>query len=393
MFGIPRSVVGGRAASVRRHDGQGCEGMGFPSPREDHSRGRGKVRRPRDERLAESRRSHRPDRGKGRRVNRGLGRLGSVAGLLLFAAVLLGYPHALAAQQIGFGPPTGRGVFQPEAHQEFRRLFTTPGEWSFAASHLAGMGVTAFYVDHAPDSELEQLFGFLASRHINLGVSLLALPVQNCGRGVEGMVASVEDPLRAVRKMRRLGANVVTFALDEPLTFGHMFRGRNACNYSIDEVARRLALTIRAVRAIYPNARIADTEAPTDEPPDQWARTFAQWLDDYQAATGMPLYSFGMDLLWGRPYWPNTARLTVNIAHAHGVKVGVIVTALGSGPEVTDATWMAAAQQHARAIWALKLPLDQVVISSWTRNPTHLLPETNPLSLTALIDWYVRHRP
>ncbi len=201
-------------------------------------------------------------------------------------------------------------------------------------------------------------------------------------------MASVGDPLRAVQKLRRLDDNVVGFGLDEPVVLGHFYSGANACNYSIHKVARRVALTVRAVLGIYPHAQIGDTESPTVEAPDMWAVDLSHWLDAYKTAAGRPLDEFGMDLLWGRPGWPAAAQHTAAIVRSHGVALSVIITALGVS---TDAAWIAQARQHAQQIQALHLLLREVTIASWTSNPTRLGPETDPLTLTGFLAWYIRH--
>jgi hypothetical protein len=154
-------------------------------------------------------------------------------------------------------------------------------------------------------------------------------------------------------------------------------------------VAHRLAGTIRDLRAVYPNAKIVDYESPTDEPLTQWKATLNEWLTAYRAETGTPLDALGMDTSLGRP-WREAAAPTIDILHQHGTKAGIIIDAHG-GPGVTDESWIAEAKQYAIAIQGEKLPLDFVVIASWMLHPWRNLPESDPLTLTAFVDWYARN--
>ena len=114
------------------------------------------------------------------------------------------------------------------------------------------------------EDKIKAISVFLSSRHIALAVGIQSLPVDGCGRGVEGMTKAGQ-PGNVARRLKRLGIDVKYFALDEPLDFGHNFTGKQACKYSIQEVAHRLAGTISDLRTVYPDAKIVDYEAPTSE--------------------------------------------------------------------------------------------------------------------------------
>jgi hypothetical protein len=64
--------------------------------------------------------------------------------------------------------------------------------------------------------------------------------------------------------------------LDEPLTFGFGYMGREQCAYSITEVARLVAGTVQASKRVHPNATISDAEAATDYPTAEWLNIFGE---------------------------------------------------------------------------------------------------------------------
>jgi hypothetical protein len=84
-------------------------------------------------------------------------------------------------------------------------------------------------------------------------------------------------------------------------------------------------------------------------------------------------------------------RETTEILHAEGVKAGIFLDAAG-GPDVTDQSWMAKTHQNILDVVRTRLPLDFVIIATWMHHPTRALPETDPLALTSLVNWYVEHR-
>lgn len=77
--------------------------------------------------------------------------------------------------------------------------------------------------------------------------------------------------------------------MDEPLTYAHYYNMKNACQFSIDEVARRVAAAIAEIRQYYPDVRVVDEEAPQSMTAAQWNADFLKWLEAYRRATGQPL--------------------------------------------------------------------------------------------------------
>jgi hypothetical protein len=207
---------------------------------------------------------------------------------------------------------------------------------------------------------------------------------------VEGIVTTVKEPLSVARRLKQIGANVDSFGLDEPLEYGHIYKGRAACNFPIGEVAKRLAMTVREVRDLYPNAKFVDFEVPQDLPLPEWTDRLNQWLSAYQQATGTPLNGLAIDAHF-REAWQEPARRTADILHEKGVQAGIFLNAPG-GSNVTDESWMKEAKQNILNVGAARLPIDFVIIATWVGHPSRDLPESDPLALTSLINWYAEHR-
>jgi hypothetical protein len=314
-----------------------------------------------------------------------------LAGMIFLLLVFLNWQAK--AQEIWFAPPDdlprGAKIFS----DDFSRLWTAPEEWTFAASHISVFVLSPYYASVGLEDNIKAISLFLTSRHIALAVGIQSLPVDGCGQGVEGMTKAGQ-PGNVARRLKRLGIDVKYFALDEPLDFGHNFIGKQACKYSIQEVAHRLAGTISDLRRVYPDAKIVDYEAPTSEPLPQWTArtsvTLIEWLDRYRAETGTPLDAMAMDSSWLEA-WQQHDSETSGILHQHGIKAGLFLDAPG-GPAVTDQSWMTAARKNIYAVQAAKLNLDFIIIASWTQHPRRNLPESDPLALSSLVKWYVTNR-
>lgn len=269
-------------------------------------------------------------------MRRSFGRLFGAATLVLCLAAA----PVMAAPALLFAPPDSlRHGNQAPMVPDFNQLFSDPNAWSTAWSKLSGFNINTFTADVAPEDLLHQVFGFLTARHIALEVALQALPVENCGEGVEGLVNTIRRPVGTAERMKRLGAPVGSFGLDEPLTFGHFYDRHNACQLPVEEVAERLATTIRGVRAAYPDVRINDYEVPTGSVYPHWRAVLPEWLDAYQRHTGRKLDSMTLDVDWCDPHWQDAVRMSVSILHAHGVKAGIFLDATVGRRSLTSHGW------------------------------------------------------
>jgi hypothetical protein len=144
------------------------------------------------------------------------------------------------------------------------------------------------------------------------------------------------------------------------------------------------------VREFYPNARIVDSEVPTNLPLDQWLAILDEWLKEYKAAVGAPLDALSMDLNFRRP-WLDATQATINVLHRNGTRAGIYLNAPG-GRAMTDAVWVAEAKANITAVQSAHLPLDYVIIASWVPYPSQILPESDPFSLTSVAYWYLHKR-
>jgi hypothetical protein len=244
-----------------------------------------------------------------------------------------------------------------------------------------------------PAEDLTRINAFLKDRRIALAVDTGAMlmdspdPVPGeCGFGVEGSNRPGRNAIE-FRRLKQLGIEVRYVTMDEPLTFGHYYSKKNACHFSIDEVARRVAAAIAEIRQSYPDVRVVDAEAPPITTTAQWNADFPKWLEAYGRATGKPLDAIVYDLDWRQP-WQAVVAPGSRVARQAGVRVGIFFT--GAPPPASDAEAVAAYKRNIQAVDASGLKFDLVMVANWTPHPSRNLPQSDPETLTSVLTWYLQ---
>jgi hypothetical protein len=308
------------------------------------------------------------------------------AGLML---CLVFATSPVAAQQVWFAPPDNLDRGARTFNHDFPQLFDANPAWDpkidvFKISPKMGSTV-------GPAEQLNRINAFLKDRHIALAVSIGAMLLDNrdpvpgeCGFGVEGSNRPGRNTIE-FQRLKQLGIEVRYVAMDEPLTFGHYYNKKNACRYSIDDVARRVAAAIAEIKQIYPDVRVVDEEAPPITTTAQWNADFPKWLEAYRRATGEPLDAIVFDLDWRQP-WQEIVVPGVRVAHQAGVRAGIFLD--GTGPGESDADAVAAYKRNMASVAALHAPFDFVEIANWTAHPANDLPQSDPNSLTGVLHYY-----
>lgn len=301
---------------------------------------------------------------------------------LLFLS-LVAFIQPARSQSIWFSPRSGL-----ERVPDFMELFHEKAPWEEAASHVAVFEISQWMSAAAPEAELRQIFDDLRRRQIDLSVGLLPLSPgpDGCGIGVEGYSAPGQSLSDATR-LQKLGADIAYFVLDEPLFYGHEFKGnpkQRACQSSIPDIAKEVAVRISQVRTVYPNVPIGDVEPfPVSK---DWNGKLEQWFDAFQAAIGERLAFFRLDMQWKGP-WREQLPELVEILHRRGIPLQVIYN--GTGNAASDEEWIQGALAHAKEFEeGAGVTPEGVAIQCWTPRPSRLLPESDPKTLTSLINQY-----
>jgi hypothetical protein len=292
--------------------------------------------------------------------------------LLLFMFI---DPASAFSQEIWFGPNAGT--------VDYMALFEPNAPWRQVSSQVKVLAV-AGDANTAMRLDLPRALAGLKARHIALTIGSLPLTGDGCGFGVEGYSASGQ-PLADSLRLNAAGADVRYVMMDEPLYYGHVYNGKNACHSSIAEIAKDVALKVKQMQSVYPGVALIDVE-PVGIPNENWDVDLERWFDAYEAATGQRLAFFCADIQWNAQ-WQRDMRKLIGLLRRKGIPLQVIYN--GNGDARSDEQWVAQAVAHFKQYETILPPPAVATFMTWDAHPTHNLPETDPWTMTGLIRKYV----
>lgn len=291
-------------------------------------------------------------------------------------------------QEIWFSPRSG-----PAYADDFYRLFDGSAPWQKAASHVKVFGLSIQLETDATDEQLKRIIDGLRGRRIALELDMLPLTGRGnyiapngCGFLVEGYAAPLQS-IGVAKRFKALGGDVFSFTMDEPLYYGHFFSGTNACHSPVEQLVADAAEKIKQVRSQFPDVEIGEAE-PIPAVTKSGLADLEKWLDGLQAATGKPLSFLRLDINWAAQWQPQVIAVA-QLLKRKGVQLQIIYN--GSDHDTSDQEWTSRALANANAFEAVVKP-DVVVIQSWSPYPKRVLPETDPTTMTGLINQYVSSR-
>ena len=269
---------------------------------------------------------------------------------------------------------------------DFMQLFAKKAAWAKAARRVAVFKLYGEWVAHwATSAQLRRAVTDLKRRKISVAVETGPLDVPpECGQGVEGFAGG--EGLATASRIRAAGGTLRYVAFDEPFFYGALYTGPNACRWDTLRVAQAVAAYVRRIRTVFPNVKFGDTEPLTT---GAHVERYKEWVDAYREATGENLAFLHLDIQYTLPRWPQLARELEEFARSRGVPFGVIYN--GDGSDVSDAAWLAKAQQRFELYETEGGRTDHAVLQSWSDKPDRVLPETRR-TFANLILRYTRTR-
>ena len=277
---------------------------------------------------------------------------------------------------------------------DYMALFQPSAPWDAAAEHLAVFEVSKRFVHDSSDATLAVVLDGLRRRHLRLSMQVTPLvATRACGLGIEGH-GPAGDLTELALRLKRLHADLAAVRMDEPLWYGHAWKGSAKiapCIKPIAELAQEAAAKLKALRTVYPGVSIYDIE-PVGVPPavaPDWHGDLQQWLAAYRRAMGEPLAGLHLDVVWGGGRWQAALGAVAALAKAEHARVGIIYD--GSRTDPSDAAWLDDAQARYELIEGrLHLVPDQAVFQSWMDFPRRMLPDSARDSFTSLVVRYER---
>jgi len=297
---------------------------------------------------------------------------------------------------VGIPPWARANVFHDPSPSDYLDMFSPDAPWEKSARQLRVFQTTGALINRESDETLQRVFADLKRRHIALAIGggLLtgvgASGQFECGRGVEGFSAAGSTRVLAER-IKKNGGDLAYIVLDEPLWYGHHVSSANACQWSPEYLARQILGQLKQVREIFPAVKVGDVEpiaAPPPQPTD-WNDQVVAWTRTWRQVTGEPFVFVRADVVWKGPWRQELPALKRKL-HAEGLTYSLIYDGGGLGRTETDPIWTQEAAQRFHAIEAdPQMAPDQAVIQTWVRWPSHMLPETQPGTLTNLLLQYL----
>lgn len=265
-------------------------------------------------------------------------------------------------------------------------LFDDSAGWSEARARVNVFKIATHTLNQMPDDDLAKMLSSLDRHHIALALEYgMLTPSETCGKGIEGF-SPPKMPTHVSNRVKTLGGRIRYIAMDEPLFYGHYSNRPNSCHWSTDMVAQVAAENVKQFREILPDAEIGDIEPVNNIKSADWLEQVRNWIEAFRKETGAPLAFFHDDMIWREPIAARTNALTA-ILGSQGIRFGVI---FNSRDDVgSDQEWFDSAKRNIGEYRdsSLKAP-DQIIIQSWRPYPTHVLPESSPLTLTHLVNYY-----
>jgi hypothetical protein len=307
-------------------------------------------------------------------------------------------PCPAQAQQLWFSSGDDLEVRGIVAHPDFMQLFAPNAAWPTGMAHVDVMQLRAPWFLRMPEATVQQVAGFLKAHRIALAVPMGFVSSETCGQGVEGM-GTFRQQMVYPREMKKLGIDLDYVVMDEPLYFGHDYKGKNACNFSIAEVADSVAKNVKMIRSYYPNVQFVLVE------PQQGlaggVAELSEFLDAYKARLNELPVAVRFDVVWGKEdkwtkEWHAAIPAFIQMLKARGIGYSIIYNAGIVNKRVpdTDAGWIASAKANI-ADWQATIHEKpaQVVIQTWSPNPVRILPESDPTTMTGYLKWFVESYP
>jgi hypothetical protein len=285
---------------------------------------------------------------------------------LVFILVLLSAAPAGAQPRLVIAPPG------PAA---WRALFAHPEQWPQSRARTG----TFLFADHTltevADDELRGWFAQARAWHIRIELEVGA--IKEWGPTADATFAA-EQPIWD--RLMRLGADIGSIAMDEPLTASRAFLHKPDA-YAVEQTARFIA----KVHHADPGFAIGDIEPyPSISRADHaaWLTHLDQALSD---AGEKPLDFYRLDVDWiaftqaRLGSWVEVAGIEANV-HTHHLPFSLIYWASGYPFAkvhglATEATWYDELIQQGSDAAGASVQPDEFVLESWLDTPSKEVPE------------------
>jgi hypothetical protein len=331
-----------------------------------------------------------------------IGLLASILGIVLAMA----NPPAQGGQ-VWLAPQASVSPSPLNRAADFMQMFTPDAPWKSAAAHVAVFKLYGSFLSRASQDQVNTIVADLNRRGIAIaletGVMNIGPQSTNPPCGGLGLVEGYGTPALAQnisQKIKAAGGTLAYLAMDEPLWYGHYFKGRPGgqpgCQSAIPDIIKLIQPTLAVYRAAFPDALIGDIEPTVIAEQPGWQNDVDAWANGYRQANGKPLAFMHLDIPWARANANDFA--VAYYRFCEQLQMQGLIGALGiiydgTPEDTTDSAWVRDAEGHIDTLQNKDgLRPQQAIIQSWMINPTHAMPDTSPDTLTGLVNFYAHFR-
>jgi hypothetical protein len=276
-------------------------------------------------------------------------------------------------------PPPWQGM--PE---DAGAMWKPDAPWPTVAARVKVAEFASGNIQWAKDEDLQYAFAEMERRHIGLALGTGLLTRTDRCQAKNEAVGAPGELEQMLEKIRRTGGDLRYIAMDEPYYWGH--KDDSGCHQSVAELATNVAANVVIARRVFPKVQIGDIEVVSASRP--WIDELTAWADAYRAAVGEKLAFFQTDINWSELAMRNLKPLS-DALKSRDIRLAIIYNADASAH--SDESWEQSAESHIDFIESvLGIHPQLAVFDSWTRNPSHRLPESQPGTLTNLVLHYLR---
>jgi hypothetical protein len=316
-----------------------------------------------------------------------------LAPVLAFSWLLGTGAPALAGDHVP-GPEIWYTPNPNSATADFNSMWTDDAPWQHAAKKVNVLGIDHSWVLSASDAQILAVTDFAKRHHMKLDMDVEVVmrnPAPACGQ-IEGYIWPTAFP-DAMATLQRLNVQLDYLNMDEPLWDGHYITSANGgCALSVSDLVANVASTIAPVIAQYPNIQIYEIEpVPPLTNMADWRETLNDFEVGLSQAIGRPIRGLNLDMTWDTPIWIQPLQDLRTFTHQRNLRLGWYFDA--TSYVMSDAQWLESAATNFEYVeGTLHIIPDIGLVASWNPYPAHNLPETWPIGLTSVIDYYFKQR-
>jgi hypothetical protein len=304
------------------------------------------------------------------------------------------FPSIALSAQLWFAPGDDLNVRGVVTQPDFMRLFSIDAPWQTGMSKIDVIQFRSPWLIRRDMREVRQVTTFIEQKKIKLAVPLGMVSSDTCGKGIEGMDTARQHEVYP-REMKKRGIPLDYIVMDEPLFFGHDYSGRNACHFSIPQLADTVADNVKMIRSYYPNIQFVLSEPiqSLQGGPDE----LKSFLAAYKARLGELPLTVRFDIAWNQSDkwhrdWHQDVPRFIQMLNSEHIGYSIIFDAgrVNGRPARTDAAWVASAKANVDD-WAtlVRQKPVEIVIQTWDPYPSHILPEDDSSTMTGFLKWFI----